>query len=192
MSAGSLHHPAHLRHHCVTRPRGELSRRFLNENRHLHPHCVTRRVKVESSQRRARLRRAHARARPRRLRCLSAKSPSKPILFDVFLLPLAPRRHRPPHSLSLTRRLAAHPLPIPSTRMGLVPPTADLARPLPSHRAQRHPSLAPSLRFVLLRRRTPASPGGNPHEQLPLPASRSRPVRWVSSHEHTRVNSRER
>ena len=183
MSAGSPRDPAGLGRNCVTRPRRELSRRFLNENRHLDPDCVTSCPEVKSGQRPARLRRHRAALRVR------ASQPSpKAILFLLVAVFLAPRRYRATHALSLALRVAADMLPITRTHVRLEPPSADPARTLAGHRPQRRAASTPSRPPSTA---TPSTRPGSVFASAPPPRPGSAPHRWVTSHEHKRVNSRE-
>jgi hypothetical protein len=185
MSAGSPRDPAELRRHCVTRPRREFSRRFLNENRNFDADCVTRCPQVKSGQRRASVRRGRARTR-----CLAPQPATKPILFIVVRVSLAPRRCRTPNTLALTRRIAAHVLPIARARVRLVPPTADPARALAGHRPRASCTWLPARAMSL--DRSSATPWVRFREHTRARPVNSSRARWVRSHEHTRVHSRER
>src|SRR5690606_27664712 len=124
----------------------------LNDHRHLRADCVSHRLEAKSGKR-------CARASLRRL----AEPLPQSILFLRHRVLAAPRRARSPVTLALTRRLAAHALPITRAAVGLKPALADPARPLAGHRPR-------------------ASPG--PRRSS---ATASLAAPWVTFHEQTRV-----
>lgn len=160
-----------LRRHCVSRPAHDYFRRFLNQYRDLPAHYVSRRPEVYFAQRRACLRRDHARGRRRpRARHLATQPTTQPFLFCFVALFLAPRRARSTMPLALARFVAAHSLPIANAHVRRKPSAADPARALAHRRQRRLPTSSspptPDLTGTRPRRvRSREHPTGSPSTQ---------------------------
>lgn len=153
MSRGITRDSQWMRAHCVSRPLLGMSRRFLNDRSDFHADCVSHRRPRKSGRRRL-PRRSASHPQPHALRAL------------VVRVGLPPEPARAPVTLSLTRFVTAHVLPISSPCMRAKPPTADATRARADH--------ATSSRARTTR------------------ASRSRDLVRTTSAKQRRVNSRER
>jgi hypothetical protein len=134
MSARFHRHSEDFAAHCVSHPHPvpEDSAGFLNDHRTARAHRVSHRPEPKSGRHRA---------RPRRHRLAQPQPQPQPIPFILRRVLWSPRRACSPVSLSLTRRLAAHGLPITGTCVGLKPASADPTRPLAGHPPQRRSPL---------------------------------------------------